>query len=440
MQLIADGITLAIPHLVDPRVGIIRRVREVRRTPGAPSYFHAMAEACDTGAFTGQSNFRLSGGAAKSRIEAIHKAVGEAVERYCSAIYEVDHLELCSANEAPFACVEPEDFALFSAEQYDSPGFPWVPFTRDTPVRWTAARDALSQATLHVPAVMTFLPYYYYQGTGDSPILQPISTGLACHSSLERACLAAACEVVERDAFMIVWQRRLAPPQIRVETLDDDCYGLVQRFEDTGSTVYLFDLRMDHAIPTVLAVLRNRNPEHVALVFAAATSLQPARAVSGALEELAHTRRYAQQLKSRMEPVTVDENYSSVVEQYDHLNLHADHANVGLSEFLFASRARVEFEAIPDMSSGDAGADFEFVARRVESAGHRVLTADLTTPDVRDLGLSVVRVIIPGFHPLFMGHRTRALGGKRLREVPAKLGCADLDRVWAANPAPHPYP
>ena len=71
---------------------------------------------------------------------------------------------------------------------------------------------------------------------------------------------------------------------------------------------------------------------------------------------------------------------------------------------------------------------------------HRVLLAELTTPDVGGLGLSVVRAVIPGFHQLFMGHALRCLGGTRLWEVPQQLGYPGVTREGGDNPAPHPYP
>jgi len=72
--------------------------------------------------------------------------------------------------------------------------------------------------------------------------------------------------------------------------------------------------------------------------------------------------------------------------------------------------------------------------------GHRVLLADVTSEDVGDLGLRVVRALIPGFHPLILGHKIRALGGRRLWEVPQKLGYPGVTRAKGDNPAPHPYP
>ncbi len=58
----------------------------------------------------------------------------------------------------------------------------------------------------------------------------------------------------------------------------------------------------------------------------------------------------------------------------------------------------------------------------MERVNHPALLCDLTTPDVNELGLQVVRAIIPGFHPLVVGHQIRSLGGKRLWTVPQKLG------------------
>jgi ribosomal protein S12 methylthiotransferase accessory factor len=52
----------------------------------------------------------------------------------------------------------------------------------------------------------------------------------------------------------------------------------------------------------------------------------------------------------------------------------------------------------------------------------------------------VIRAVIPGFHPLCIGHTFRALGGSRLWEVPPKLGYAGLSRDTGDNPVPHPIP
>jgi ribosomal protein S12 methylthiotransferase accessory factor len=429
-----------LDELVDRRVGIIRYVEEVPRDAGEPNFFHFWAGACDTEAFSSQRNFAIGGGASVDRGSAMAKAIGEAVERYCSALYEIEELPLTSYEDAPFACVPPEQFALYSPAQYQSPGFPYLPFERKTPVRWAPAVDAATHAECYVPAVFVYVPYYFYQGSGDAPIAQPISTGLACQSGLAEAAVSAVCEVIERDAFTITWQARLSRPRIGLDTLSPTNRDIVTRFERTHYAVTLLDITMDVGVPTILGVLRGHSPEAAQFVAAAASSLDPEVAAGKALEELEHTRSYCQRLRNEVPRLPFDPNHENVVDQESHLNFWCDPAHRPLADFLTAAAEVVDFRAIEKLATGDARKDLEILVERVSAIGHRVLLADLTTPDVRGLGLAVVRAVIPGFHPLVVGHRFRALGGDRLWETPAKLGYTGIDRVTGDNPCPHPYP
>ena len=436
----AERLAEIAPQLVDPRVGVVQTLEEVPRDAGAPNFFHFAARASNTAAFTRQANFRETGGAAAGRLAAAAKAIGEAVERYCSAIYDVEELPLHSYDDAPFPCVAPDEFALYSREQFGREGFPWVPFVRDTKVRWTPAREALTGEEVYLPAARVYMPYAYYIGTGDAPIDQPISTGLACHLGWSNAALSAACEVVERDAVLITWQAMLAFPQIRIETLSDRSYDLVQRFERTGSFVVMLNITLDHGIPTILSVLRGRSASSPAIVVAAAAAPDPEEAARKSLEELAHSRRYCQFVATHMPRLEPDPpDYESVRDQLTHLRFYVDHENAHLAEFLFSSAERQDFDELSSIATGSAAGDLRAVADRIASVGERLLLTDLTTPDVAALGLSVVRAVVPGFHPLHMGFGLRSLGGRRLWEVPKVLGFAGIP-PGGDNPAPHPYP
>jgi ribosomal protein S12 methylthiotransferase accessory factor len=429
-----------VQYLVDPSVGIVQYVFEQPREAGLPDFHRFVAQACDTSAFTGQKNFRNSGGASVHRDLALAKAIGEAVERYCAAIYDVGDLTLCSFLDAPVPCVNPGDFALHSPEQYAQPGFAFVPFDETTPIRWTPAEDLTTGERCYVPAAMVFVPYTYFQGSGDSPICEPISTGLACHTSYADAAISGICEVIERDAFTITWQAKLAPPQIRLETLDTFGADLVERFHRTGARVSLFDITTDVGVPTILAVKRESSPQASALTFAAAAAMNPAQAVCKSLEELCHTGRYMQRLVSEL-PENADAlSREDIVDQLGHLSYWCRHSHAREADFLFESEKRVAFCEIECLATGSPCRDLETLVRKVRAVNCRVLIADVTTPDLRELGVTVVRAVIPGFHPLFMGYHYRALGGKRLWEVPQALGYKGINRESGDNPAPHPYP
>ena len=210
----AAGLAGRLSYLLDRRVGVIRELREVPRAPGAPDFFQYVGRACNTAAFTRQQNFYNTGGVSSDPNRAIGKAMGEAVERYCGALYDIDDLKVVSRRNADADCVAPSGFALYSASQYREPGFQFVPFDDDTPVRWTLAYNAVTGSIQHVPAAAVYVPYFYYQGSGESPIMEPISTGLSCGGSPLEATLGAVCEVIERDAFVLTWQAMLRPPVI----------------------------------------------------------------------------------------------------------------------------------------------------------------------------------------------------------------------------------
>ena len=156
----------ALEYLIDPRVGIIESLEEVPRQAGAPALFYFFAKCCDTRGFCRQPNFSDTGGASADREVAMGKAIGEAVERYCSAIFDMEELPLSSYSSAAFSCLAPKEFALYSKEQYESQGFPFVPFENETMVRWAPARDLVTGESRYVPASMVYVPYFYDQEHG----------------------------------------------------------------------------------------------------------------------------------------------------------------------------------------------------------------------------------------------------------------------------------
>ena len=81
----------------------------------------------------------------------------------------------------------------------------------------------------------------------------------------------------------------------------------------------------------------------------------------------------------------------------------------------------------------------ELVAR-LGRRGHEVIVVDCTVPLLRDLGLSAVKVLVPGLQALNAGHRYRVLGGRRVLEAPRRMGLGDRDRTLSElNPWPHPF-
>ncbi|UII21552.1 YcaO-like family protein [Fulvivirga ligni] len=433
-------LTDTLPYLLDPKVGIITGLSEHPLEIDSPSFFRFNGSAANTEAFGEYRNFAIGGGAATSRELALAKTVGECVERYCAAIYDKQQFPLFTYNEAPFKCVHPKDFALYSAEQYIHPEFDFDEFTTDSPVRWIEALNMDSQEPMWIPASMVFVPYFFYQNGDETPIIQPISSGLSCHCSFEEAVIGGICEVIERDDFMITWQAQLSRTKITKSSLSKSNQDLVARFEKVGYEIHLMDISNETGIPGILAVAVGSKTDFVPLVVAASVALSPEEAVRKALEELAHTERYAYQIKYELPRLQAHPEYDNVLGQVHHVNFWMNPAVRKHAEFLYSSDQYIDFGELKDFSKSNPLEEMKEVVSVINASGYEVLITDITTSDIQSLGMKVVRAVIPGYHPLFMGYHKRALGGERLWTVPQKLGFKGITKEEGDYPFPHPFP
>jgi ribosomal protein S12 methylthiotransferase accessory factor len=420
-------------YLVDDQVGLLHTLDPETVPSGAPNFFHYSASLSETRSLFNRPCVRKVGGAAATGERARNRALLRAVSVYCASFCEPERLPLGCSAELDAAHVPPEAFAQFHIDQVDQPGFPWVAFDSSTPVRWKETEVVGTSERILVPAVFVFTPYYPRPGSGEAPIFQPSITGLACDTVLARATLAALCDVIKEDALAMTWQSRSTPTQLRVETLSDANYELVARFERTGVAVKLLVLETESRIPVLVATLTGNRPELPGLVCSAAAGLDPEATIRQVLEELAHAYFHCERIQAQSPGATVAEP-ESVISGADHVLFWWDPAHASLAQFLFASRERVEFEELPQLSRGSPAADLAWLTERLGELGRRALVAPLTTADVRDLGLHVVRALIPGYHPLLLGAAMQPRGGERLRRA------FDLQRDWPA-PAdlPHPF-
>ncbi len=277
--------------LVDSEVGIIRFVQEAPISPTDPRLFHMFALTADTRPLAaGLGCSRNNAGASPNRERAIAAAIGEAVERYCSAIYTEESLVLASYREVEAEAVDPRSFPLGSEAEYQQPDCPVSRFSPDLPIRWVQGHVLGQGRSILVPACMVYMPYRFMNRA--EYIFIPISTGLACGNTREEAILTGMYEVVERDAFTAVWLNRIPVPGLDVSSAHDETiHFLVSEYTRTGERLYLRDITTDVGIPTVLAILRDETGGSTTFAVAAAARLHPEQAVVKSLEELALTRR-----------------------------------------------------------------------------------------------------------------------------------------------------
>lgn len=425
-------LALASRRLVDSRVGVVRRLRELPAEAGGARLFHFAAQSR-----LPDGSYIETEATATLREQAASVAIAKVVERYCAGSEAPQAVVRASLRERPeFGAVDCETLRVYSPAQLREPLFPLVELNDAIVTGWTPARDWHTGARCFVPAARVFLPYHVHLANGEQLVFPDNPAGIACHLSLEQAVLSATCEVIERDAFSIFWQARLAPPSIRIRSLDPELLALAERFSRDGSTLRLFNLTHDVGIPTVLASRCSQAPNEPALLFSAATSLDPRAAVLKCLQDLQLAYGSAKRVMRQHGPVRG--NAEQVRTRDDHAAFYAWDAHPKLTSFFFESTHSQDLSELPVLSRGSPSLDVAAVCERLHALDHRLLVTELTTPDIASLGLHVVRVLIPGFNPTHAGHRLRALGCARRWLVPRALGYDAPGPEQSDNPAPLP--
>jgi ribosomal protein S12 methylthiotransferase accessory factor len=425
--------------LVSPYTGVIRHVVDVLAAPGEIPLVAITCETADGALLPVGPVSRLGSGSGPNRATALAAALGEAVERYSAASPVLEDLTLGSAAELGASCVRPARFALFSPEQYAKPDFPYQPFTESSLMAWTEGFELPEGEPALLPAQLVYLNDAY--GADEVRIGPSTSNGLACRATLGEAVLAGLFELVERDAFMIVWSNRLTLARLSWEGDEELLAFEARHLAPTGLRYAAIDLSAFWAAPTVLGVVRSYEPGAGALGVGACAAATVQQAVRKALDEACRVQAWATDLAFREPGREFAPDCSDVHDFDDHVHYYADRERARGSEFLDRAGEVRDVADVSRLAGETVSAQTEALVELLHERGSSAYAVDVTAPDIRAAGLCVAKVVAPELCPLDADHRTRFLGGRRLYEAAFELGLRS--RVLGPeelNPDPHPFP
>lgn len=422
---------------VSRRIGIVNGLEECMFDVDEPPLVRI---ACDVSAGDEVIGANLGsahnvGGSGITQEDAIGAAVGEAVERYSASYVPRDRLVEATAAELGSRAASPSSFGLFADSQYARPGFGYSRFTEHTRIPWVEGVDLETRETMWLPAELVFLS----DVGANTRIGYSTSSGLACSPSAEDALERALFELLERDAFMVAWWRRLSPPQLdwsghtSMQSMDD------RYFRVTGLAYAALDLSWVHALPIVAAVVRAPG-SGAALGVGAAANATVEQAWWRALGEAFASRSACRKLRL-LDPDRVQaEDGSDVVSFDDHIRFYGDDERAEQAAFLWSCEEKMPVSTVRSLP-GDADERRAGLLERIGRAGSRAFAVDVTAPDVASAGLHVIRAVTPGLCPLDAEHGSRFLGSPRLlHQSERDILTGRVRTVDDLNPLPHPFP
>ena len=423
---------------VSPLTGVVRSTAETLAAPDESRLVSIGCELADGRLTIGASLDSYTGSEHWSRDLAEAAAIGEALERYSGSYVPKERVVVAAAEDLGGA-VDPGRFALFSDDQYSRGGFPFLPFRRDTVVGWVEGFSIPDGRCAFLPAQLVYMPWQR-RVSREIRIGHATSSGLACAATLEEAILVGLLELVERDAFMLVWHDRLSLPLL--DWSGDEAVARIDEryFAPSRLRYSAVDLSVFFGVPTVLGVVHGPRAALGALGVGAACAPRVEIAWRKALSEAFSVQRWVRD-RALEEPERLGRPTATIDTFDDHTLYYADEAHAERAAFLDASAERRELRSVEPLEGEDVLAQIEAVCRRLAEHGVSAYAVDVTSPDVASAGLHVVHVIAPELCQLDVVEGARFLGGRRLYHAAFEAGLvAQPLEPGDLNPDPHPFP
>lgn len=431
-------------RLLSPKVGLINRLGEGVYQAQDPAYFSAGVRPAEITRYLSGGQSPRAGGGGEEPVAALAATFGELAERYCMCLYDREEMVLGSYSELAPDAVAPDLLRLYSREQVERLGTGGAEyFDESSRIRWVWGYSLTEHRPRLVPAGLVYLNYR--AGEDEVNIGRNASSGLASANTLEEAILGGLLEVVERDAFTVSWLHRKL--KRRVEIDDPEIQADLDRrlFASHPSVdIQVFDISLDLPIPVLFLLLQRPAEFGPTLCIGASARLSPRRAVRKCMAEAGQAFpyfRFLLETDPHWQPAADLSNLTS----FDHHSMfylkRPDLIPEAFS-FCYEEPERVPLSQMPDVSTGRVLGDLNYCIDRLSEQGLEVIVVEITTPDILEVGMRVVRVLVPGLVPLHGNHLRPFLGARRLFEVPHQLGWerSGWSPGQGLNPFPHPFP
>lgn len=422
---------------VGQKLGMVKSLFDMSVDPDDFDLHHVFPTATSLGRLLGRdSGFEARAGGVGIRLnDAIDRAMGELLERYASLAFDGGDRIVSSyaalrregRRVVPFETVVP-----FSREQLAAPDFPYAEFTEDTPIGWIEGTNLIDGSPILVPGRL--ISFGYIPGHGEvSPCFYPTSSGCAAGTSLAGALLSGLLELIERDAIMIRWYARLAPPLLEIEPAD--LLGASVGLQTDGLEVRFHDLTMDGDVPVVGVTCVERTGRPCFFLLSAAAGLDVRTAARKALLEAGQGRPFIKMLANQ----GTAPGRGAVFNDFDNnLRFFAEPTNAKYAEWFFRNKTVSERRYSPMPDASDAAARLRALLQRCAAMSLTPIAFDMTTPEMEDHALSACRVFVPELVQLcipsapFLGHPRLS----RFIAAAKREGLAESIPDWV----PHPFP
>lgn len=281
-------------------------------------------------------------------------------------------------------------------------------YSPETALLWVEGLDLFSDEMRWLPFEMVHTDYTlpFAEGSG---CFSATTNGLASGNHALEAIAHGICEVIERDAVAL-WhfrpdaeKRRRSVDPASVE--DPPCRQVLDRFEQAGIGVTIWDVTSDIGVPAFYCLIVGRQEASACPEVGAGCHPVREIALLRALTEAAQVRTtYIAGSRDDIRP-----------SEYE-IERTAERVR-NCRRIAALHRPVRRFEQTPTFMGETFEDDVEWLMRRLRAAGiDEVAAIDLTQ---EQFGIPVFRVVIPGLEGPYKGERSDHVPGARIRALQA---------------------
>jgi ribosomal protein S12 methylthiotransferase accessory factor len=407
-------------HHISPITGAVRGLKPISQSNHTltPSYLagHNHATMFDSLYFLRENLRGKSGGKGKTDIQAQASALCEAIERY-SGIFQGDEIRRKSTyQELGDAAIHPNDCMNFSEAQYQN-RHEWndsctslfqkvpEPFDEDREIEWTHIWSLTRQEFKYLPTAYC----YYGYPKPSKPDCWANSNGTAAGNTKEEAILQGFMELVERDSVAVWWYNRLKRSPVALESFGVPYFqALKDYYRNLNRDLWVLDLTTDLGIPSFVALSRRTDRAIEDIIYGFGAHFDPVMGIMRALTEL---NQVLPAVNAIAPDGTTQYRFGDrlALDWWQNATLHNQSYLVPDSHT--PAKTAADY---PCLGSDDLLEDVMTCVEIAKQHGMETLVLDQTRPDI---GLNVVKVIVPGLR-----HFWKRLSPGRLYDVPVKMG------------------
>ncbi|MEL6695976.1 MAG: YcaO-like family protein [Bacteroidota bacterium] len=418
--------------LISPDVGILSYVSKLPIMNNDPDLMAYGIWPCNTEVLGAEEYGGRSSGCGYEWEGAFMSTIGETVERYCPAFYQLDEAIEGTYHSIGKPAVHPSEYALFHEKQYADERYTLLPFTEERMLHWFPMTDLTDGKEKWVPGGMIYIPW-----THDAEWINVgTSTGLAAHTSLSQATLTALYEIIERDSFVLTWTQKIVPPKI---IIDDEVQGYLDEHFPKHYEWHFFDTTYDLKEPSIFGFCFGEAEYGKFVAVGTSTRNTLGGALKKVIQEIGQAVSYFRYMLSSTMDYIPSDNFHELLDFEKHSVFYTKRPDY---QFVFDRWRNAVPTKVVDLHEENKETPTETVQRILgvmKDKGYNVMFRDMTTVDVNQLGFYSVRLVIPQLIQMGGAYPFYYHGAKRLYEVPKLMGYTSYD-YDNLNHYPHPFP